>query len=190
MAISKPPTGRRLKKEELDQLLSRLADDREQAGVAYNLLRRKLINYFRLLGHSAPEEAADQTFDRTAAKLSAGEQVSDVPAYLFGVARFIGKEDQRKQLRWEQARRDPALTRAALPSPDRKRELMRHCFARLPETERGFLKRYYAGANAAEKALNKEALAHELQVTLNTLHLRVYRLRQRLRDCLRTSQLK
>ncbi|MBI1763806.1 MAG: hypothetical protein HYR56_20460 [Acidobacteria bacterium] len=172
-----------MKQEELNQLLDRLGGDRETAGAEYNRLRRKLLNHFRLIGHSAPDEAADRALDITAAKLADGAVVQDVASYAFGVARLLGKEDQRAQFRLDKFRR--AFT-PPLPPDDSKDRLLKLCFARLPETERSFLLRYYAGANVDERARLRELLALELQATLNTLRLRAHRLRKKLRHCVRT----
>lgn len=177
-----------MKQEELDKLLSHLADDREQAGAAYNLLRRKLVNLLRLLGHSAPEDAADRAFDITAAKLTAGEMINDVASYLKGVAKMLCKEDLRKQLREEKARRDATFFPPPAP-PDGKHVLMKLCFTQLGADDRHFLLHYYAGADIDERARNRLRMAEQMQATLNTLRLRAHRLRQRLRSCLRTRRL-
>ena len=178
-----------MKQEELDQLLTHLDADREQAGAKYNLLRRKLINYFRLIGHSSPDDAADITLDRVAAKLAAEVPVRDVSDFSFGVARLIGKEGQRKQIQTQKAMYDMAFLQSATEAIDeRVFKLMQRCLDNLLPEDQAFLISYHTGTDMAELARKRQAMATEMQTSLNTLRLRVYRLRLKLETCLRASR--
>jgi hypothetical protein len=68
-------------------LLARLGPDADRAGTAYEDLRRALMSFFRWRGASTPEECADDTLDRLAARIQDGVAVDDVPRFARGIAR-------------------------------------------------------------------------------------------------------
>lgn len=83
-------------KEGLDAFLASPDADRERAGVQYEQIRRKLLTFFRGRGVTHAEDAADETIDRVAKKLLAGEVILKVKAYLLGVARKVASEILKK----------------------------------------------------------------------------------------------
>src|SRR5207245_3693366 len=67
-------------------------------GAGYELLRGRLIRFFRARGAASPDELADATFDRVARKLAGELDGARLhPAYLFGVARLIWRESLRRE---------------------------------------------------------------------------------------------
>ncbi|MGH9762558.1 MAG: hypothetical protein ACREDR_27390, partial [Blastocatellia bacterium] len=77
------PRGHRgeLSEAALDALLRLLDPDRDEAGRKYELLRLKLIKFFRARKSPDPDEDADKTIDRVCSKIINGEQVRSVSAY-------------------------------------------------------------------------------------------------------------
>lgn len=174
-----------LTKEALEQLLSRLDADPEQAGVAYLTLRQQLSNFLRLRGHLAPEDAADEVLDRVAAILATNHlQVQSVTKFCYGIARNVEKEQIRQQTRLDKAWRDPTFFfYRRKPQPDLNADFRRQCFAQLSAEDQQFLRGYHAESDPEALARHRLALAAELQVTLNQLRLRVHRLRGKLAEC-------
>jgi DNA-directed RNA polymerase specialized sigma24 family protein len=171
--------------EEFDKLLIRLDADREQAGVQYNHLHGKLVNYFRFKGLSSPEDAADETLDRVGAKLWGGEEIRDVEGYSFGVARIIALEHQRKQARKLAALDVLKYIHSLTLHPDeRVFNLMRRCLSHLPAKDRDLIAKYFVEASGDDLMRLRLELAEKLEVTLNTLRLRIHRLRLKLESCL------
>src|SRR5215212_7380200 len=80
MATS-PPT-----QEVFDKLLLCLAPDRERAGEEYELLRFKLLEYFRARACFCDEELADEVLNRLAQKVAAGEPIREIRKYCYGLA--------------------------------------------------------------------------------------------------------
>ena len=81
--------------ESLNRLLAEFSADERQAAAAYTNLRDSLIRFFELKGDSEPESAADETLDRTAAKVAANTPIDNLTKYSFGVARLIFLERLR-----------------------------------------------------------------------------------------------
>src|SRR5262249_25481905 len=100
-----------------EKLLDCLAPDREQAGAAYEALRRKLTRFFEWRGAPYPEEHVDETFNRVARKLEEGVQILNPSGYCSEVARLVLLESlkgpERKLTSLEAI--DPR--KASMPSP-------------------------------------------------------------------------
>src|SRR5437868_5161996 len=84
-----------LTREAFEQLLAALDPDRERAGLRYENIRRKLIEFFEARGSNSPADNADETINRVARRLDEGERVQDLSAYFYGVARLLLKETLR-----------------------------------------------------------------------------------------------
>jgi DNA-directed RNA polymerase specialized sigma24 family protein len=174
---------------EFDNLLSRLDADRDQAAAAYNQLRGRLINHCRLKGHSSPEDGADEVLDRVAARLAQGEAVLDVAKYSLGVARLVCLENYRQQERAQKFVCDFSFFQSIAEAvDDRIFGLMARCFGKLGAEEQSLLRDYYGGAEGEPLDEWRLRMAHRMQITLNTLRLRVHRLRLGLEKCLQTNR--
>jgi len=170
--------------EEFDKLLTHLDADREQAGVLYNHLHERLVNYFRFKGLTSPEDAADETFDRVGVKLGHGEEVREIEGYSFGVARIIVLEQQRKQARKLAALNVVKYIHSFTHHPDeRVFILMRRCLSQLPTKDRDLIAEYFVEASGDDLTRLRLELAEKMEVTLNTLRLRIHRLRLKLESC-------
>jgi DNA-directed RNA polymerase specialized sigma24 family protein len=176
-----------LTSESLAKLLNKFSSDEEQAALAYTKLRTALVRYFQMKGISESDEAADATIDRVAEKLSQNTNIEDLTRYAFGVAKNIFLERLRSaQI---QAR---AVDKFYLKDTTVKKQgetdyldALRECFKSLYEHEQELLLRYFADLSGDELSENRQNLAEREKISLNTLRLRVLRLRKRLEDCLR-----
>jgi len=187
---------RSLTPESFRQLLSWLDPNQDNAGEKYEAIRRRLITFFTCHGSQAPQEHADETIDRVTRRIAGGEQVQapDPYSYFHGVARLVMKEAWRNARKQESLVEDnPSPHPAVDPRADgdtRQRELlsdlrlecMQHCLASLPPESRRLLVTYHQGARR-QRIDNRNLLARQLGVSLNTLRIRVHRLRQELTSC-------
>jgi DNA-directed RNA polymerase specialized sigma24 family protein len=173
-------------REGFDLLLAQLDADRDRAGEKYEILRRKLIKFFGWWGSMTPEDLADETVDRVAKKLAEGEAVRDVSGYLIGVARLIFKEHVKGQIRMraavEQLPRDCSLPEDPVDG-DAKHDCYESCLNKLPVESRTLLLQYYQMRDR-NKADEREALCAQMQIPINLLRVRAFRLRKKLGECL------
>jgi len=178
---------RELTREEFDLLLARLDPDRNSAGVKYEAARRKLVKFLGWWGSDSPEEHADETINRVARKILAGELIVDINKYFVGVARLVYSEHVK-----ERARNRQAL--AALPAgpptdeaPEHREarfECYERCLQTLSEANRDLVIKYYQ-ASGGNKAASRNELARRMGIQLNLLRIRAFRIRKALKDCVR-----
>lgn len=167
----------------LDRLLGWLDADKIAAAKKYEQTRRALIKYFESRGCHTPEDQADRTIDRVAKRIDEGAAVwVDEPAmYFYGVAKHVLQEYyRRKSGSWNSALYVPDDAE----SLHRRFDCMGRCFDALAAESRELLADY-CGSEKREKERARRRLAETLGVSLNTLRLRVHRLREQLARCVR-----
>ena len=179
-----PPSGG-LSAAALAGLLARLGPDPEQAGAAYEDVRRALVAFFTWRGAFTPEECADETLDRVARRIEEGEDVRDVPRFARGVARLVLLEQWRKPEARRVELRDQSqeVTQPAAPDDEALHLCLDRCLGELPDEGRRLIVDYYqeTGRTRIER---RQAMARTLGLSEAALRNRAQRLRNRLEDCL------
>ena len=94
-----------LTQDAFDQLLSAFAADRESAAQRYEIIRRKLSEFFEARGNDSPPDRVDETINRVARRIAEGEQIKDLNAYFYGVARLVWLENLRARDKERPSRR-------------------------------------------------------------------------------------
>ena len=171
-----------LSQEDFDRLLTWLDQDRERAGLAYEQIRRRLTTIFAARACPAPEELADETIDRVARRvvdIAAGYE-GEKAKYFFGVANNVHHEYLKRPA--------PAETEQELINDDtsdkeRTAACLEQCLGKLSSDARAMILRYYSEDRQAKIELHK-MMAHEFGVSINTLRLRVLRMKEKLQPCL------
>jgi hypothetical protein len=99
-----------LTKEAFDKMLACLDSDAELAAEKYLLIRRNLVRFFEGRGCRFGEDHADESINRLAKRLDAGEEIRDPNSYCYGVARLMLLEILKEREREERALKElPAL---------------------------------------------------------------------------------
>jgi len=160
--------------EALEGLLQALGSDPSAAGRRYELLRRKLTDFFAWRRCELPEELADEALDRLARRLMQGEPIEKIEFYALGIARVLLKEAARRTEQRKIALREMRIQPPAAAETEML-DAVERCLATLPESSRELIARYYSGQRAA--------LADELGISLNTLRNRALRIREKLYEC-------
>ena len=187
MALSK--TVWTLTPEAFERLLLSFDSDREQAGQKYEILRRKLLEFFEARGSRAPDEHADETLNRAARKISEGEAVENLNGYCYGIARLLWLEASRRQSKEPVALEDnyaPYVESEADEErleKEQRLECFEKCLRKLPDETRRFIVEYYREENGLKIEQRKHQAAL-LKTTLNALRLRASRLRRELGACI------
>jgi len=167
----------------LDGLLGWLDPDKTAAARKYEQTRRALIRFFETRGCHTAEDQADRTIDRVARRVAEGVElwVDEPAAYFYGVARHVLQEYHRRR---------HSSSGAALYVPDdaelrhHRYDCMGRCLDALPVESRALLVDY-CSVTRREKEQVRRSLADRLGVSLNTLRIRVHRLRENLGRCVR-----
>jgi len=171
-----------LSREDFDRLLAWLDQDRARAGLAYEEIRRRLTTIFAARNCPVPEELADETLDRVARRVAdiAEGYTGDKARYFFGVANNVHHEHLK---------RPPAPEpREELFSEDTADQELIHnclelCLGKLPGDARAMILRYYSQEKGAKVDLHKR-MVDEFGVSINTLRLRILRVKQKLQPCI------
>lgn len=169
-----------LAQQDFDSLLAWLDTDREQAGVTYEKIRWRLITIFAARNCPVPEELADETIDRVARRVADLEQnySGDKRLYFFGVANNVHHE---------YLKRPSPETRAEELAEDTGTEsihnCLEECLQRFPDTDRTMILRYYSAEKKAKVNLHKH-MAEQLGININTLRLRIMRMKEKLEPCI------
>ena len=181
-----------LTQEAFERLLASLDADRERAGQQYENMRRKLIEFFEARGSNSPNDHADESINRVARRLDEGENVQDLSAYFYGVARLLLKETLR-------GRSKEPIALDFVPAPaiaandeeherrrqeeDRRLRCFEVCLSTLPTAHRILIVEYYREEQGV-KIEQRKRQAEALNMSLNALRLRACRIRADLGDCI------
>ena len=184
---AKEEPGRGLTADAFASLLTRLGPDAERAGEAYEHLRRALVGFFTWRGAGTPEECADETLDRLAARLSQGLAVEDVPRFAHGIARMVLLEHWRRpEARGTTLEGTEPADRATPDDPedDALHGCLDRCLGELAPDGRDLILTYY-GAEGRARIQARRRLAQSLHLSESALRNRAQRLRDRLEPCIR-----
>jgi len=171
-----------------DKLLASLDADRSSAGAKYEELRLRLIRFFEWRGAANCEDLADVCFDRVLKKISQGEEIENVAAYAATVAQFVYKESFRGKDRLTDSLNvegaPDIATENADPSDDERMKCLERCLGDFPAADRNLVVAYY---DTDEKTMiaSRKRLADSLVMSMNTLRIKVCRLKARLEKCTR-----
>jgi DNA-directed RNA polymerase specialized sigma24 family protein len=164
-----------------DLLLAQLDADRQVAGSKYEALRRKLVQFFRWRGCSFAEDLADDTINRIAKNLEAGETIRHFAAYCVGIARHVFLESLRTR-RQEEAVQAGIYLPPPSPNEDPRQECLERCLQGLSPDDLQLVMQYYQNGEGARIAARRN-LSARLSIPLNALRIRAHRIRVRLRGC-------
>ena len=175
-----------LTQDAFDRFLAVLGSDRENAGHRYIRIRRDLVRLFEWRGCPAPHDYADETMNRCARKIAAGEEIRDITTYSIGVARMLLREMARDRSRLMRPLDDvpepySAWSETAVDLEMRVESLGRS-LARISEEERYLIVNYYEG-DKSEKIRRRKMLMETLDIPASTLRMRALRIREKLQMC-------
>jgi DNA-directed RNA polymerase specialized sigma24 family protein len=174
--------SREVTQEKFAGFLAWLGPEAETAGEEYERLRFRLCTFFSQRRCRFPEELADETINRVILKVGE-ERIENRLAYFYGVAKNVYRESLRRE-------RPPVnideVTIAARPEPepDFSSECLDRCLAELPAESRSLILDYFSEAKLAKIELHRR-ISESFQVTQTALRMRVMRIKQKLKSCVR-----
>ena len=179
-----------LTSEAFECLLVAFAADRESAAQKYEIMRRKLTEFFEARGTEAPPDYADETINRVARRITEGEEIKDLNSYFYGVARLVWLEFLRSRDKestpLELAPNPIAVNTAEVEAERREKEqrltCLESCLSKLSPANRNLIVEYYREEQGL-KIDTRRRQAAMLNTTINGLRLRASRIRADLAKC-------
>ena len=176
--------GRGLTAGAFASLLTRLGPDAERAGSAYEHLRRALVSFFAWRGAATPEDCADETLDRLAARLDDGVAVEDVPRFARGIARMVLLEHWRRpDARSVPLDELPSAPAMEAPEDEALPRCLDRCLDELARDGRDLILEYYGG-DGRRRIDRRKRMAQALGASESALRSRAQRLRDQLERCI------
>jgi RNA polymerase sigma factor (sigma-70 family) len=178
-----------IRPEGFDEILAWLNPNREAAGATYVQLRHALTKIFVWNRCADPEGLTDEVIDRVAKKVHLLRHtfVGDPKLFFYGVARNLLKEVPKK------IKTHVSLDDVDLPAKladeieeetaDMREDCLHSCLQELGSEKRDLILAYYAAEKKA-KIDHRTELARQLGVTVETLRVRVFRIRGVLEGCI------
>lgn len=178
---------------DFDKLLALLdAADRDAAGARYEALRVRLVKFFEWRNCETSEDLADTVFDRLIKKIAEGEEIQNINAYAATIAQFVFKENLRNPARRGESLEDNPNVQGIAGKAEREEnevvgrrfDCLEKCLSAMDLETRRFLVAYHA-ADERTMMRARKRLADSLKISLNTLRIRVCRLKGKLENCVR-----
>ena len=175
--------------ERFDDLLTWLDPDRELASSIYLSIRQSLLRIFAWNRCSDPEGMTDETFDRVARQVPTLRHSfkGNPRLFFYGVANNLIREYRKK------IRLHVPIEEVELPGPpaqyleeetsEQRSDCLAKCLRTLPKNKRELVLSYYAKEKHAKIVLRAE-MARELGISIETLRVRVLRIRTALEACI------
>ncbi|SRR6266849_6621833 len=187
-----PNSGGRLTASQFETLLQRLHPNRNCAGEKYEDLRWQLAKFFEWNCGCRAEDLVDETLDRVARRLQELE-IPDVVSFAWGVAQNVRLEAMKTAARMVPIPDRPNEEGFPVDSSnfehhiherlelDQWRRRLQACIQRLsPEDRKLFLAYHHPESTSIGM---RQKLASHLGITMNTLRVRVNRLRYKVEQC-------
>jgi RNA polymerase sigma factor (sigma-70 family) len=184
-----------LDKSKYQSAFAELFGEDDSGRVSYMKLWTRVLVYLGREGVNDVdlEDVAHDVMDRVFAKHGGGEVIQNITAYALAVARNIVREYRRRHLKHElipisQFLHDEPDAQRFLSLPplhsqfeqdaetDQHAKLIENCLGELEPADCELLRQYYEGSYAS-----RVRIAADLGISLETLRVRMYRLRSRVR---------
>jgi len=170
-----------------EEILAWLNPDRDEAANIYVQLRNDLTKIFAWNRCADPEGLTDEAFDRVSRKVYEVRQnfEGDPKLFFYGVARNLIKESPKR------VKKQVSLVDTDLPAPEAvedesakmREECLHLCLQKLGAEKRQLILDYYAKEKQA-KIDHRTEMARQLGISVETLRVRVHRIRGTLETCI------
>ena len=169
--------------ERFASFLEWLSPDSDSAGEEYERLRFRLCTFFSQRHCRFSDELADETINRVILK-SSEEKIENKLAYCYGVAKNVYRESLRKER--EHLNIDEVQIAAQSPPEEKSfsRECLDKCLAELSAESRSLILEYFSEVKLAKIELHRR-ISEKLEMSQTALRMRVMRIKQKLKVCVR-----
>lgn len=181
-----------LSEKDLDTFLVTLDDNRGIAAEKYIGVRERLERFFEWRGLENSEELTDIVFDRVVKKIIDGEKIENAEAYCVSVAKFVLLEGRRENFKTTELNEDSSQASFEQDTVDERESKLKDiqftcldkCLSELPVDKRELLVGYF---DTDQKTMisTRKNLANEVGINLNSLRIRISRLKTKLEKCVK-----
>jgi DNA-directed RNA polymerase specialized sigma24 family protein len=169
-------------REKFANFLEWLSPHAESAGEEYERLRFRLYTFFSQRHCGFPDELADETLNRVILKINE-ENIENRLAYCYGVAKNVYRESLRKER--HHLNIDEVSIAANAPAEQSfSSECLDKCLAELSTENRSLILDYFSEVKLAKIELHRR-ISEKLEMTQTALRMRVMRIKQKLKICVR-----
>ena len=180
-------TSDSLTPENFEALLLLFSEDRDEAGKKYEQIRLGLVRFFDFNGCIDPDNLADETINRVAAKTDAydPERTKRFAAYFYGFAAKVLLE-YRREIKREiplAENREYAPGEMSVVPEEMHDRCLERCLEKLPPVEREMISDYYAFEGEKKQEI-RLGLCRRLGLSPGTLHTKIFRIKTTLRACI------
>lgn len=175
--------------ESFEEILAWLNPDRDVAATMYVQLRHDLAKMFMWGRCADPEGMTDEAFDRVAKKVHDVRPTyeGDPRLYFRAVANNLIKENHKK-IKTQLPVEDIDLAGPSISETEDElaayiEECLQLCLQKLGADKRELILSYYAKEKQA-KIDHRNELAQKFEITVETLRVRVFRIRETLAECI------
>lgn len=177
-----------LKKVEFKELLNWFSPDEKIAGEEYEKIRTGLERYFRYRGCSDPDNLADTTINRVSSRLSTLDLSNDTTkiSIFYGFAKNIYREYLTKVSKLDFHKNPDFDYYKEFSFGDEENnvfECLDKCLSTITDDEKQLIISYYS-KDKGDKINLRKKMAKQMEITLNALHVRVYRIKNVLKTCI------
>src|SRR5688572_6245699 len=174
--------------ESFDEILAWLNPDRDVAAQMYVQLRHDLAKLFMWGRCADPEGMTDETFDRVAKKVHEVRQSyqGDPRLYFRAVANNLIKENFKKiktQVSLDDVDLPAQQTIETAEETADIEDCLQSCLRKLDNEKRKLILAYYAKEKQA-KIDHRHELAQRFGISVETLRVRVFRIRASIEECI------
>lgn len=166
-----------------EKFLLWLSLDRDLALKKHDEIMRRIRKHFVRKGILESEDLASETRDRVIKIVNGSREYPNPDALFFSVAFKVRQEYLRKR------KPDPLPADNLLPVPEQETEhkemleqCLQRCLARLPDSERDLITRYYQGRGPDNVQARRQLMAEHGGES--TLRVKSFRIRAKLRICI------
>lgn len=145
----------------------------------------RLIRYFEWRGCVASDELADVCIDRVMKKIGDGEAIQNVNAYSATIAQFVYRESLRSTASRTDSIEEESFVEIAAEETeqeDSRLSCLDRCLDEFSSEDRRLIVNYY-DTDERTMIASRRRLAETLAMTMNTLRIKVCRLKARLETC-------
>lgn len=174
--------------QSFDEILAWLHPDRNEAANIYVQLRNDLTRIFEWNRCADPDGLTDEVFDRVARKVHDVRPAfdGDPKLFFYGIARNLIKESP-KRIKKHVSIEDTDLPAAEPAVEDetasRREDCLNSCLQKLSTDKKELILGYYAKEKQA-KIDHRTELARKMGISVETLRVRVHRIRCILEKCI------